>query len=421
MASSEQGIKFSFKGKNYLFFGEPRRNLEDLVCPICQDIASEPVQTSCGHLFCGECLKGSSCPVCRQQYTSMPDHFNTRRIKGLKVECPNSGCSWKGELGDLQGHFTTCLYESVPCPNDCGGKFIRCLLGVHTHVGCPLRIVKCQYCSYEDKASALDDHTTFCPSVPVECPHKCGKETRRHKMATHLLETCPKRLVRCKYHQIGCEELLPSDKLDTHLHNAKDEHLEMSMNKVVELSVAMGTLCLQNPHSFHPRSPFLSQHWLVNDNTTSVCPWIIRMGDFSQNRHRVWTSPPFFTHPGGYHMCLEVYGNGYGPSEGSHMSVYLRLMVGKNDDRLKWPFSLTIPITLLNQAKDYGHETHHIDFANAPTQLRSRVTEDKMAKGGRGKHNFLPLASLVEDPTQIVQFLKNDCLFFKVRTLFLKT
>ncbi|XP_069794618.1 E3 ubiquitin-protein ligase RNF170-like isoform X2 [Narcine bancroftii] len=49
----------------------------DLQCPICLQVPTFPVETSCGHLFCGSCLieywrHGSwlgpvSCPLCRQK------------------------------------------------------------------------------------------------------------------------------------------------------------------------------------------------------------------------------------------------------------------------------------------------------------------------------------------------------------------
>ena len=413
MASSERGLKFGFKGRDLLFFDESKKNLEDFVCPICHEIASDPVQTSCGHLFCGECLKGSSCPVCRQQYTSVPDHFNTRRIKGLKVECPNSGCSWKGELGDLEGHLTTCLFESVHCPNNCGEEMIRVLRIHHTQTECPLRIVKCQYCSFEDKACALDDHTTFCPSVPVECPHQCGQKTTRSEITSHL-GTCSKRLVRCKYYQIGCEEPIPVDELDTHLVQAKDDHLEKAMSKVMDLSVVVGNLCQQSQHPCDPQSAFIQRPWLENEKMTPICPWIVKMSAFSQKRSKVWFSPRFYTHSGGYQMCLEVWGSGYGSGEGTHLSVFLRLMKGENDDHLKWPLSLKIQFFLLNQVSIRNHLPHKSDFAIAPKKSGVRVTEGVRAKGGWGKATFLPLTNLVEDPTQDVQFLKNDSLYFRV-------
>ena len=413
MASSKRGLMFSFKGKNLLFFDESRKNLDDLVCPICHEIASDPVQTSCGHLFCGECLKRSTCPVCRQQYTSMPDHFNTRRIKGLKVQCPNIGCSWKGELGDLEGHFTTCPFQSVTCPNDCGGKMKRYALDIHTQTKCPLRIVKCKYCSFKDKACALNDHTTFCPSVLVECPCKCGVKRPRGQMTTHL-GTCPKYPVQCKYYQIGCEESIPIDELGTHLVQAKDDHLEMAMSKVMDLSVAMGTLCQQIQHPCDPQKVFLPKPWLKNEKTIPLCPWIVKMSDFPQKRHKVYYSSPFHTHVGGYQMCLEVWGNGYGSGKGTHLSVFICLMKGENDYCLKWPLSLKMQFSLLNQASDSGHLSHQLNFANAPEKYNARVTEGTRAKGGWGTSTFLPLTSLVKDPTQDVQFLKNDSLYFRV-------
>ena len=411
MATSRH--KFGYKDRELLFADESVKNLEDLVCPICHEIASEPVQTSCGHLFCGKCLKESRCPVCRRQYTSVPDHFNTRRIKGLKVECPNNDCSWKGELGDLEGHFTTCSYESVPCPNDCGEEMKRYALDHHTQSSCPLRVVKCRYCSVEDKVNALADHKTFCPSVTVKCPCLCNQKLTRGEVDSHIT-TCRKRLIRCQYYPIGCITLIPADRMHIHMMEAKDDHLKKAMSRVVDLSVAMNALCQQNPGGFPSQSPFLSRHWLENKSMAPICPWIVEMEPFSQKRTKVFLSSPFFTHPGGYQMSLEVCGNGYGPGKGTHLSVYLRLLKGENDDRLKWPLLLKMQFSLLNQASDSGHLSHQTDFSEAPEKSSARVTEGVRAKGSWGSPNLLSLVSLVEDPTQDVQFLKNDSLYFRV-------
>ncbi|XP_051541269.1 E3 ubiquitin-protein ligase RNF170-like [Myxocyprinus asiaticus] len=51
----------------------------DMSCPVCLQLASLPVETNCGHLFCGPCLiaywrygtwlGAINCPICRQMVT----------------------------------------------------------------------------------------------------------------------------------------------------------------------------------------------------------------------------------------------------------------------------------------------------------------------------------------------------------------
>ena len=100
-------FSFSYKGKEYLFVEETKKNLEALQCPVCFEIVLEPVQTSCGQLFCEKCVRGTTrCPACREQFTSVPDHFNNRRVKSLRVKCPFTakGYKWVGDLGDVGDH-----------------------------------------------------------------------------------------------------------------------------------------------------------------------------------------------------------------------------------------------------------------------------------------------------------------------------
>ena len=414
MATS--GLIFSYKTRDLPFFDELKKNLEDLVCPVCHEISSEPVQTSCGHLFCKECLKDPTCPVCRQSCTSMPDHFNARRIKGLKVGCSNEGCDWKGDLGDVTAHFVTCLYESITCSNKCGKKSVRWRIVHHISLECPFRMVECDYCQWEDKANMLSDHLTVCPLLPVQCPNGCGLSMPREKLMGHS-ETCPKRLVKCKYFRVGCRELIQADKMADHLLQAKDDHLGKAMDKVVELSVAMESVCQQIQSLRDPPNPVVLQPWLRNPPELRVCPCVIEMSEFSKKRSEVWFSPPFYTHPGGYRIRLDVYSNGRQESKGVHLSTYVCLMRGEYDDNLKWPFSFTVKFTLLNQVKDSNHVSYLVKFCDASEKANGRVTKSNIAQNNRGKRALLPLSELVEDGTRKVQFLKNDCLFFKVEII----
>ena len=66
-------------------------------------------------------------------------------------------------------------------------------------------------------------------------------------------------------------------------------------------------------------------------------PVVFTMTDFLQNKeaNTEWKSPPFYTHPRGYKMCLQVVANGKGDVEGTHLSVFVALMRGEHDKHLE--------------------------------------------------------------------------------------
>ena len=76
-----------------------------------------------------------------------------------------------------------------------------------------------------------------------------------------------------------------------------------------------------------------------------------------------WASPPFYTSPGGYKMCIKVHADGSGDAADTHVSVYVYLMRGKNDDNLPWPFTGEVTVTLLNQLEDENHCTPTISYS----------------------------------------------------------
>ncbi|XP_016517751.1 tripartite motif-containing protein 35-like [Poecilia formosa] len=54
------------------------RSEEDLCCPVCQDVFTDPVVLSCSHSFCRECLKSwwrekpaTECPVCKKRSSKL--------------------------------------------------------------------------------------------------------------------------------------------------------------------------------------------------------------------------------------------------------------------------------------------------------------------------------------------------------------
>ncbi len=84
-------------------------------------------------------------------------------------------------------------------------------------------------------------------------------------------------------------------------------------------------------------------------------------------------------------MRLAVYPNGRGRMKGSHVSVYIRLMQGDNDNVLLFPFNGNIIIKLLNWTKDNGHVECIIQFDESiPLVCRQGVTDGEVAADGRG-------------------------------------
>ena len=127
-----------------------------------------------------------------------------------------------------------------------------------------------------------------------------------------------------------------------------------------------------------------------------------------------WYSEPFYTHPYGYKMCLNVNANGAEPGKGKHISVFCYLMRGKFDDRLRWPFQGHITVQLINHLEDKEHYTATLDFSNADSDLANRVVTRERARNGKGTIKFLPHSELGHDSAKNRQFLKDDCLCFRV-------
>ena len=141
------------------------------------------------------------------------------------------------------------------------------------------------------------------------------------------------------------------------------------------------------------------------------------MTNFTQHKRAgdKWYSPPFYSHIGGYKICIRVVANGERSVVGTHVSVYVHLMRGEYNDNLLWPFRGDITFQLVNHRADEGHveETLHFDY-NAPDTAAGRVTDSERAAGGLGRLNFIPHSALCYDDFWNTEYLKNDSLEFQV-------
>lgn len=98
----------------------------------------------------------------------------------------------------------------------------------------------------------------------------------------------------------------------------------------------------------------LRQDMLDVKTTNGVFIWKIpdirrRFRDAMDGRTISLYSPPFFTSPHGYRMCVRTYLNGDGIGKGTHMSVFFVLMRSEHDNLLSYPFKQSVRFTLINQ------------------------------------------------------------------------
>ena len=410
--------QYSYKGVTYTFVDTPLQSLEDLKCSICLELVSDPVQTSCGHLFCGKCLKGiRQCPIDRESFTTTPDHFNKRRLRSFKVKCPKSvkGCDWQGDLGDAEKHTEEkCNYQEVKCPKGCDKNMQRQDLSDHLQINCPLRDYQCPHCRHQGTfESVTTSHYTICEDFPLTCPAGCHVCIHRKNMATHLQQSCPMEFVECEYKMLGCSALVKRNAIDEHNADVK-YHLKMAMKAQVKMFS-----CLQSAFSAAFQTvpdvsslPLSFRPWL---QTTPTCypipPWVIKMEGFQgkKENQEVWYSDPVYSHFGGYKMSLRVDANGTADGKGTHVSAFISTMKGDNDDNLKWPFKGTIKVSLLNQLEDGQHLTKIPWTPNRKCDRVRGVRAESTDTWGFGcftTHEDLSQKSR--------QFLKDDTLFFRV-------
>ena len=88
-------------------------------------------------------------------------------------------------------------------------------------------------------------------------------------------------------------------------------------------------------------------------------------------------------------MALTVYPNGYGSSTGTHVSVFINLMKGPNDDNLQFPITGIFTVQILNWKQNNHHVEKSIKFDdNTPIECRERVITEERADVW-GKADFL--------------------------------
>ena len=338
-------------------FVDPPPDAFQTECLICQLVLREPYQTDCcGTSFCQMCIQqvqDNKCPTCRTK------DFETSPNKGLKRS-----------LNQLHVYCT------------------------HSKDGC----------TWSGELQALEEHLNEeetqlvgCQFAEIQCEFHyagCKFQTARKDMATHTLKQLP-------YHT----ELLTGKTNDRSLIEQLTKSLQRKDKIICSLQEKLTSVQREGASRKDEQLP--SEPIRIDKRFT--------MEKFQEHKENdsQWYSEPFYTHPRGYKMCLRVDANGYDKGSGTHLSLFTCFMKGDFDSKLPWPFYGQIVVELLNQNADDHHQKYTIYYDYSTTDYAGRMRIDTNSRGW-GNSRFVS-QKLLKNSGSKVQYLKDDCLKFRVR------
>ena len=388
MAASSKG-----RYNEYHFVEQPP---DEYFCPVSFAVLLEPYQTRCcGNHLSQEAyqrLQGQACPVCREEnLTAVDDKFHKRKVLCVKVRCPHKaeGCEWEGELGSLEQHLNTNSSKQL-CAEEC------------------------QY-------------------VDVDCPHSCGERFKRHALQLHVKDCMPtmlaqevpklKVIVQEQSEQIkqqgdqikqqGDQIKQQGDQIKQQGDQIKQQEdqikqLEDQIKQDKDLIKQQGDQIKQQGDQIKQQGDQIKT--LMKFNKLVTPPVDIVMDEFRKRRWTddEWYSFPFYSHLGGYKMCLNVCANGEGDGKGTHVSVFVYLMRGEFDDDLKWPFSgeITVQLKATNPHEPQHFEVFVLDADDCSDEVVCKPTKDRN-RSGRGYSEFISYRDLYAG-----HYLKDNKLVF---------
>ena len=339
-------------------------------CAICYGLLLNPHLTECcGHHFCRDCINKVSkqkkpCPLCNTpEFNSMHDKSLSRVISGLKVNCTykERGCEWQGEIRALDSHLKKgeregeCQYVPLLCINRCGDKVERHLLRKHED----------SFCSKRPSFSS------------VEICRRMDELTRENESLKLTVENLS-RLNAINKHEISSL----TQQLNTHSaeFNALKQSLQtFSRTGKLKMPESFPSAPLQHDTLLPMATASPCSHVTVSNPSTEtslrIVPYEFKFDNYERRfkNSEMWMSRPFFTHAGGYKMCVRVTAKGTGNGESTHVSVHVYLMKGEYDHLLTWPFRGSIIIRLVNQIGDECHHEQTTKFTDkTPNQYCSR-------------------------------------------------
>ena len=390
----------------------------NIIC--CNVFVSPQLLTCCGRSICLRCIESHlrrvaslenqkpSCPVCRSEGFKMIENTALEVcINRLKVQCQykKNGCKWTGTLHNGKMHLKECDFFPVACPNKCAcEKIQRCDLAKHM-AECPLQSMRCKFepigCSMEDflvrrnvhkhLENNIHHHLFLVAQSNLKISNECVatstelelKWRNNDKQAGECIPLQRENLALLKFNIAMLEDDL----------REKQQSIEGLKQEIARLAECLVELRKNNEQEKSNTTAYdltLGQVQTLKGPKAigiSSPPVLFIINCFHKRMTNMykWLSSPFYTHSGGYKMCLSMNPIATASEKDDTLSfkMCVHMMMGEFDDRLQWPFAgAVVSILVTSRHSSQCNKSVHLELQGEHTlHVRSKQIDGSISEG----------------------------------------
>ncbi|XP_033115903.1 TNF receptor-associated factor 3-like [Anneissia japonica] len=221
----------------------------------------------------------------------------------------------------------------------------------------------------------------------------CGRESVNSGLPDHhARRMMQEQVIRCINYKRGCTAQF----MVTHL----TQHLRKECNLNSSLYYQKDVSDISQDHDTPSDNGILE--WNVENVSEARTIACVNKGTGYQD------SPSFYSSKNGYLMGARLYLNGDGMGWNSHVSIFMYIKRGKNDDSLEWPFDLYTTFEILDQ--EARRENITDGFPASPTS-------NSFYKPKKDRTKNIPTGCPLFAPKEILdnpKYVKNNTLMIRV-------
>ena len=162
-----------------------KKNIEDLICPICFNILNNPISCSDkknSHSFCKECIdtflkENIKCPICKLTFEYKINYNLKNGLNKLYFKCrfKNEGCKEIISYSEYLNHINNCKY------ND---RTYECNIKKYNY-----NKKDFEKCGYTGNKLDIEKHFKLCAYIKYNCLF-CNKDILQMNLEEHAKNDC---------------------------------------------------------------------------------------------------------------------------------------------------------------------------------------------------------------------------------------